>query len=343
MAVIAGAAIGDRVRVDVRSLWYSLRRSRRRWVPVGVVAAAIPFAGAAAANALQNGPIGSLYSYRDPARAAGPVGARQTVQVSGTRSRIDRVTIGGRSVLVYLPAAYAADRQQRFAVLYLLHGFPGTVDQWLGSGAQVQGVLDQVIANGTVPPLIAVMPDGNGSASADSEWGDTVRGDRVEDWLVGDVVPALDAGYRTRGAEFRGIAGLSSGGFGALNLAIHHPSTFRWAASYSGFLLARQDIFGAAWRANSPLLTASSVPPAVRMPLFVVTGSDEQNYLGGAQRFAAQLGGLGWTVDVEVVPGGHGWETWRAEMVRSFMQLGQLWGSPTSAAPAGVPGPRHGD
>src|SRR5207302_3290306 len=160
VAVIAGAAIGDRVRVDVRSLWYSLRRSRRRWVPVGVVAAAIPFAGAAAANALQNGPIGSLYSYRDPARAAGPVGARQTVQVSGTRSRIDRVTIGGRSVLVYLPAAYAADRQQRFAVLYLLHGFPGTVDQWLGSGAQVQGVLDQVIANGTVPPLIAVMPDG---------------------------------------------------------------------------------------------------------------------------------------------------------------------------------------
>src|SRR5205807_245363 len=83
-AVIAGAAIGDRVRVDVRSLWYSLRRSRRRWVPVGVVAAAIPFAGAAAANALQNGPIGSLYSYRDPARAAGPVGARQTVQVSRT-------------------------------------------------------------------------------------------------------------------------------------------------------------------------------------------------------------------------------------------------------------------
>jgi len=188
------------------------------------------------------------------------------------------------------------------------------------------------------------MPDGNGSLSADSEWGNTARGDRVEDWLVHNVLPAVDAGYRTRGARYRGVAGLSSGGFGALNLAIHHPDSFRWAASYSGFLLARQDIFGAAWRANSPLLTAAAVPPAQRMPLFLAAGADETSYLGGAQHFAGQLGGLGWTVDLEVVPGGHGWAPWRAEMVRSFAQLGQLWGVPTSpAAPVGAPGPRHGE
>src|SRR5205085_1918323 len=105
----------------------------------------------------------------------------------------------GRATLFSVPAGYARDRGRRYPVLYFLHGYPGNPDQWLGSGAQLPQVLDQLIDGGVIPPVIVAMPDGNGTAVSDAEWGDSARGDHVEDWVVGSVVPAVDARYRTLG------------------------------------------------------------------------------------------------------------------------------------------------
>jgi S-formylglutathione hydrolase FrmB len=128
-------------------------------------------------------------------------------------SYIDSLWIGGRSVDVYIPGVYDLAAQRRFPVIYFLHGYPGNDAQWLGSGAQLPGVLDQMIATGQMPPVIAVMPDGNGQVLSDAEWGDDASGDHVERWLTTQVVPAIDGRYRTLGATCRGIAGVSAGGF----------------------------------------------------------------------------------------------------------------------------------
>ncbi len=255
-------------------------------------------------------------------------------------SNIDALWIGGRQVNVYVPAAYDTSPGRAFPVLYFLHGYPGNAGQWTGSGAQLPGVLDQLIASGEMPPVIAVQPDGNGQALNDAEWGDDARGDHVERWLTAQVLPEVDGRYRTLGARHRGIAGLSAGGFGAVNIAIHHPDLFRWAASYSGYFTARPDIFGGLAAANSPDQTAAKLPPDQRMPLFIGVGDTDREYTDANHRFVAQLQGMGWTaLRSEVVGGGHGWEAWRAEMVDSLRWLGTLWGVAPGVPPAPAPSP----
>ncbi|MGH7748239.1 MAG: alpha/beta hydrolase, partial [Candidatus Dormibacteria bacterium] len=241
---------------------------------------------------------------------------------------IESFTVDGRSALVYVPGDYAVETDRDFPVLYFLHGYPGNEDQWIGDGAQLPQVLDQVIGSGELSPVIAVMPNGNGQALSDAEWGDSQRGDHVEDWLVGRAVPEVDRRYRTLGTPFRGVAGLSSGGFGAINLALRHPDVFRWAASYSGFFNARRDIFGAAGPANSPALVAPQLVPVTRMPLFLGAGDTDRVFLGQQASFVNVLHGLGWQpVHEDLVAGGHGWEAWRLQMVHSLQWLGGLWGS----------------
>jgi enterochelin esterase-like enzyme len=269
-----------------------------------------------------------------PAGAAGGVPRSAATPTTGATplarpypARIDTLTVGGRTTLVYVPTDYARETSRGFPVVYFLHGYPGNAAQWVGDGAQLPQVLDQLIGDGVLPPLLAVMPDGNGQVLSDSEWGDTPRGDRVETWLVRAVIPAVDARYRTLGARYRGIAGLSAGGFGAVNLSLRHPDLFRWAASYSGYFSARQAVFGAASAANSPAGTAPHVAADQRMPLYVGIGGKDTEFAADTRNFVGELSSLGWTPSVnDSVPGGHGWEAWRLEVVHSLRWLGTIWG-----------------
>ena len=295
--------------------------------------AATPGGTAATAGAHPSGP--KLVS-RGPVRTPAPAPPHRP-----GFSYVDPLWIGGRSVDVYIPAIYDLAPQRRFPVIDFLHGYPGNDAQWLGSGAQLPGVLDQMIATGQMPPVIAVMPDGNGQALSDAEWGDDAYGDHVERWLTTQVVPAVDGRYRTLGASYRGIAGVSAGGFGAVNIAIHHPDLFRWAGSYSGYFTARPEVFGSGSlaQANSPDLTAPKVSAARRMPLYIGVGDTDTEFLDANHRFVSELAGLGWTpVKSEVVTGGHGWEAWRAEMVDSLRWLGTLWGV-APGVPVATPSP----
>ena len=65
-------------------------------------------------------------------------------------------TAGGRTTLVYLPVDYARDTSHAFPVVYFLHGYPGNAAQWVGDGAQLPQVLDQLIGEPQevrLPPL----------------------------------------------------------------------------------------------------------------------------------------------------------------------------------------------
>lgn len=234
-------------------------------------------------------------------------------------------TLAGHSVIVYVPGAYAALPTTRFGVLYFLHGSPGNAESWI-SGGGMPAMLDGMIASGQLPPVIAVFPDDQGVVSDDSWWGDTPLGDTVETWLVNTLVPTIDAQYRTVGAARRGIAGLSAGGFGAVNIAIHHPGLFSWVGSYSGVFTAPANLFGAESDANSPELTAPALPAAQRFPLYLGGGSQDSEFLPDTEQFATTVEGLGWApLHTEIVPGPHGWQAWTAEARDSLTWLGQLW------------------
>jgi enterochelin esterase-like enzyme len=354
LSVVVGAALGVGLARDITRL-PSLVRRRRSWPLILLAIALVVAASSAAVTALQNGPLTALRDYNvggaatavDPAHPSAtptPNGssaptAQPTPNVPVLRliaGQLFDLTIGGHPVDVYLPGMYLAAPTLSFPVLYLLHGTPGDQNEWL-DGGDVEGVFDQLIANGTVPPMIVVLPNGNETYANDTEWGNSSYG-QVESWLVNQVVPSITSQYRTLGATYRGIAGLSSGGYGAVNIALQNPSVFGWAGSYSGYFVGRSAIFGNAWKANSPLYTAAGLPSSERFPLYLGAGSQDYTYGPDTTQFASALKAMGWTdYDLQMVPGGHGWQAWDAELADSMTWLGELWGQTPWTTPANPP------
>jgi enterochelin esterase-like enzyme len=245
------------------------------------------------------------------------------VSSKGTAERIyvASAALGGHSqpVDVYLPPGYAASRNRRYPVFYLLHGFPGRPGALLQT-VRMGVVEDVLVARHRIRPVILVMPFGSSGTFTDKEWVDGVRpGEGWATFVSRDLVRAVDARFRTipSGAA-RAIGGLSEGGYGAIDIALHHPREFRVVESWSGYEQADpiRSIFGndqARIAANSPLLHIGHVAPALRAAgtrFWFYSGSDDR-LLGQNRRFAAELGRLGLPYRFFVRRGGHNWALWR--------------------------------
>jgi enterochelin esterase-like enzyme len=118
---------------------------------------------------------------------------------------------------IYLPPCYSELTNQRYPVLYLLHGQTYTMDQWVRLG--VPQVMDEMFFSGTSVPFIVVFPD-------DSLW-NISAGWRFGDRLIESLIPYIDATYRTiPDREHRAIGGLSRGGGWAAELGLKNPGMF---------------------------------------------------------------------------------------------------------------------
>src|SRR5436305_14079586 len=85
--------------------------------------------------------------------------------------------------------------------------------------------------------MILVMPSGSTGTLTDKEWANGVgAGEGWETFVARDVVHAIDSRYRTIAAQRgRAIAGLSEGGYGAVNMALHHHGEFRVVERWPGY------------------------------------------------------------------------------------------------------------
>lgn len=141
-----------------------------------------------------------------------------------------------REIPVYLPPTYERDRDRTYPVIYWLHGFTGIGVSAIARSLWVPSLpelMDRVIAGGA-PEAILVMPDGS-TRYGGSQYLNSPATGRYEDYLVQELVPHIDRTYRTKaGAAHRGVDGKSSGGYGALVLAMRNPTVFGAAASHSG-------------------------------------------------------------------------------------------------------------
>lgn len=144
-----------------------------------------------------------------------------------------------RRIPVYLPPGYDDDPGQRYPALYLLssHGSTGpALLNWQPWDVSVPQQIDALIAAGRMAPAIVVMPD-LWTRFGSSQFINSAGIGRYEDALVGEIVPFVDAHFRTLpGADHRGVFGRSSGGYGALVQAMRHPETFGAFACHSGDL-----------------------------------------------------------------------------------------------------------
>jgi enterochelin esterase family protein len=142
-----------------------------------------------------------------------------------------------RRAAVWLPPSYAAAPERRYPVIFWLAGYAGTGEMLFSGNPWQPGLgdrLDRLVASGRMGEAIVVAPD------AFTRWGgaqylDSPALGAYETYLVREVVPAIDARFRTRATrDARAIGGKSSGGFGALVLAMRHPDLFSAVASHAG-------------------------------------------------------------------------------------------------------------
>lgn len=253
------------------------------------------------------------------------------VQVHGRQETIavQSQALGGRSqqVVVYLPPGYDARAAQRYPVVYLLHGFPGRPLAFL-STVRMGVWVDTLSAQHLIGGAILVMPFGSTGTFEDKEWANGIRaGQGWESFVAHDVVRAIDARYRTVAARSgRAIAGLSEGGYGALNIALHHPNEFGVIESWSGYVRADNlpAIFGgqpALLAYNSPIDYLPHVAATLRRNgtfIWFYTGSRD-SLLAQNRAFAAELTRLHIAHRFFVDPGGHTWRIWRANARASLL------------------------
>ncbi|MCE9627710.1 MAG: esterase [Candidatus Eisenbacteria bacterium] len=144
-----------------------------------------------------------------------------------------------RRVPVYLPPSYESSGTKRYPVVFLLTGFGSRGRGLLNDNPwspSIDDRLDALIAQGC-PEIIAVMPDAF-TRFGGSQYMDSAATGAYETHLIDELVPWADATFRTHGDRaHRGIAGKSSGGFGALRLGMRHPEVFAALACHSGDLL----------------------------------------------------------------------------------------------------------
>src|SRR5262249_25070339 len=124
-----------------------------------------------------------------------------------------------RTVPVYLPPSYDQDLERRFPVVYVLTGFTGRGRMLLNDGPWAPALddrMDGMLGRGSCGQMILVMPDCF-TRYGGSQYLNSDATGRYEDHLVYELVRHVDARFRTLAArQHRGIAGKSSGGYGAL-------------------------------------------------------------------------------------------------------------------------------
>jgi enterochelin esterase-like enzyme len=241
-------------------------------------------------------------------------------------------TLGGqkRTIVVYLPSTYNTHlgQNKRYPVLYLLHGSPGQAQDWFTAGKADQSA-DTLIALGKIHELIMVLPDGNGRPGATSEWADSYdQRQLIESYVVNDVVKYIDAKYRTiPDAANRAIGGLSMGGFGATNIAVHHPDIFGSVISLGGYYYAEGGIWGdnaAYMQQNSPADVLPTKKQAWNLLFFLGAGTQDQPYYTDTQQFAQELDGLHIPYRFDIQKGYHSWTIWQTQMYNALLWL--HWG-----------------
>jgi S-formylglutathione hydrolase FrmB len=245
---------------------------------------------------------------------------------------------------IYLPAGYETS-ERSYPVVYLLHGYTDDDTGWLQFG-EINRYADKAITDGTIPPMIIVMPDGGVSWYMNSYDGK----EKYEDFFVKEFMPNIEKMYKIKTQKkCRGIAGLSMGGFGSLNFALKYPDMFvavaplsaaiwddnamettpieswdRTFAQLFGRDLKGKDRLSKAWYENSALklVETKSVEDLKKVRYWIDCGDDDFLTKGNCLLHIALIEKK-IPHEYRVRDGGHTWDYWRTGIIPALEFIGK--------------------
>jgi enterochelin esterase-like enzyme len=220
-----------------------------------------------------------------------------------------------RRLHVYTPPGYdIASRRERMPVLVLLHGAGGTDATWSAYG-RLAFMLDNLLAQRRVKPMVVVMPNGHPApAGPPSPGGRPDNTPAFADELFADVLPFVERHYRVRldGAG-RAIVGLSMGGGQALRVGLENPGKFSWVGAMGGSIPPDPSF------ADKLVETAKSSRHKLRW-LWIGCGRLDRSY-ERMDALASRLSAQGIRAVWYPSEGGHNWLEWRRYLAELSPQL----------------------
>lgn len=242
---------------------------------------------------------------------------------------------------VYLPADYQTS-SRNYPVVYLLHGFTDDNTSWVQFG-EVNRYADRAIAEGKIPPMIIIMPDADSTFYINSYDGKEKYGD----FFIREFMPAVEKKFRIKAEKaYRGVAGLSMGGYGSLMYSLKYPELFAAAAPLSaavwdddtfagneGYENVLGRVFGRGlkgkerltkiWYDNSPLkiIEQKSADELRKVRYWIDCGDDDFLIKGNCLLHIA-LTEKGVPHEFRVRGGAHNWTYWRTGVTDALQFIG---------------------
>jgi enterochelin esterase-like enzyme len=211
---------------------------------------------------------------------------------------------------VYLPPCYDEDTDERYPVLYLLHGQTYTDDQWIRLGAT--RIVDALIISGESRPFIIVFPD-------DRYW-NLEAGPGFGDRLVNGLIPYIDSTYRTiPDRDHRAIGGMSRGAGWSLRLGLSDWELFGAIGLHSLAVLQKDYSKIRGW--------IRSIPSSSHPQIFMDVGESDQELLM-AQQVESQLNDFHMPHEWHLYSGAHTEEYWSAHVEEYMRWYAAQWNNP---------------
>jgi enterochelin esterase-like enzyme len=251
--------------------------------------------------------------------------------------------VGDAPSLVWLPPQYFSQPAARFPVVYLFHGSPGVPADWLRGGQAA--VTARALAQRGLPAIV-VMPRMSRGWLDDPECVDGAA-EKVETHFWRDVVPQVDATFRTVSSrDGRVVAGMSAGGYCALNLGLKHRDEVGTILDLSGLTLPsraggmralygeRRDL-DARVRQDTPARYAGELTAGPPTRVWLDTGTSDGEVRPQLAAIAPVLRARGLAVELHLRPGAHTFHVWRPALRDALS-----WALPAMTSPSGAAVPR---
>jgi enterochelin esterase-like enzyme len=225
----------------------------------------------------------------------------------------------------------------------LFAGYPGSPQNWERQGHLVT-VLDQLMAEHRIPPMIMIAASQNPTGNRDSECLDAVDGAKADTYLTQDVPEAISEHLRVIADRSAwSLMGYSTGGYCAVDLALRHPGQFSSAVSLDGYFQpavdgTTGDLFkhrADVRRAYTPIQTIHDKRDAA-LRFYLLVGDAEPTAKQAAHVFAAAAHKPD-DVTIVDIPGGHNWGTWTAALPGALAWLSTGLPQPDGGEPKPSP------
>jgi enterochelin esterase-like enzyme len=216
-----------------------------------------------------------------------------------------KVTNSWRQLYLYTPPGYDQNTDEKYPVLYILHGGGEDERGWATQGL-TDIILDNLIAEGKAKPMLVAMVDGNVVRVGFGE--DFLR--TFEHELLQCVIPFVEENYRVlTDARSRALAGLSMGGLQTLYAGVPHSDVFGYLGVFSSGWLPRQ---GQLIEAQYAYMKKNVITLNDNLGLFLLTmGGEEDIAYQNCQRMMQRFDEMGVDYEYYETPGGHTWPVWR--------------------------------